>query len=102
MAPEGKISKTGGLLPGHPGIGHLAAQAAAPIVPLVMYGHERPFHNWLRLRRAPVHVRIGKPIQPPAPRPTSKQLESYRDTIMMGLARMLPPEYQGAYRRMCE
>lgn len=98
LAPEGKISKTGGLLRGHPGVVHLATQSGVPIVPLVIYGQERAFHHWARLRRVPVSVRIGPAIQFPQGKATSKQLDAHRDTVMHALARMLPPEYRGVYR----
>ena len=98
MAPEGKISRTGGLLRGHPGVVHLATQSGVPIVPLVIYGQERAFRHWVRLRRVPVRVRIGPGIQFPQGKATAKQLDAHRDTVMFALARMLPPEYRGAYR----
>ena len=65
VAPEGKISKTGGLLQGHPGVAHLATRFGAPIVPLVIYGQERTFGYWARLGRPLVRVRIGTAIQLP-------------------------------------
>ena len=98
MAPEGKISKTGGLLRGHPGVVHLATQSGVPVVPLVIYGQERAFRHWVRLRRVPVCVRIEAGIEFPQGKATAKQLDAHRDTVMFALARMLPPEYRGAYR----
>ncbi len=98
LAPEGKISKTGGLLRGHPGVVHLATRSGVPIVPLVIHGQERAFRHWTRLRRVPVSVRIGPAIQFPQDKATSKQLDAHRDTVMHALARMLPPEYRGVYR----
>ena len=94
LAPEGKISKTGGLLEGHAGIAHLATQSGVPIVPMVLYGQERPFG----LRRAVVHVRVGEPLQFPLGKATARQLDGYRDDVMLALARMLPAEYRGVYR----
>jgi 1-acyl-sn-glycerol-3-phosphate acyltransferase len=94
LAPEGKISKTGGLLEGHAGIAHLATQSGVPIVPMVLYGQEHPF----RLRRAVVHVRVGEPLRFPVGKATARQLDSFRDDVMFALARMLPAEYRGVYR----
>jgi 1-acyl-sn-glycerol-3-phosphate acyltransferase len=94
LAPEGKISKTGGLLAGYAGIAHLATLAGVPIIPIVLYGQERPF----RLKRALVNIRVGPPIRFPFGKATARQLDSYRDEVMLALARMLPPEYRGMYR----
>lgn len=98
MAPEGKISKTGGLLYGRAGLAYLAFQSGAAILPIVMYGQEKAWRYWLSLRRVPVHVRIGQPLSPPAGKPSGRQLEGFTHKVMQALSDMLPPEYQGVYR----
>jgi 1-acyl-sn-glycerol-3-phosphate acyltransferase len=97
MAPEGKISKTGGLLQGRTGVAYLATESGSPVLPVVMYGQEKAWRHWLRLRRAPVHLRVGELIRFPAGRATARQLSHYTEELMVALARMLPPEYRGVY-----
>lgn len=98
IAPEGKLSTTGGLMRGQPGLGRIAADAHAPVVPLALSGQERLWRYWRRGRRVPIRVRFGALIPPP-PRPTTaRALEQYSDAVMRALASTLPPEYRGAYR----
>ena len=99
IAPEGKISRNGGLLKGQTGTAYLATQTGAPVLPAVAYGQERALSCWLSLRRVPVHVRVGTLQRLPAGQATSKQLESYTESIMIALATMLPEEYRGFYGR---
>ena len=93
LAPEGKISKTGGLLTGHSGIAHMATLSGAPVIPMVIYGQER-----IRPWRPRVHIQIGSPLRFPAGKATARQLDAYRDEVMIELARMLPEKYRGVYR----
>ncbi|MCP4688082.1 MAG: 1-acyl-sn-glycerol-3-phosphate acyltransferase [Desulfobacterales bacterium] len=97
IAPEGHISKTGGLRRGHTGVGYLAIKAVVPIVPMALYGQERLFRFWLKLRRAPISVRVGPPIDLPPGKLNGSQFHAYTETVMLTLARMLPPEYRGVY-----
>lgn len=97
VAPEGRISRTGGLLRGHTGIARLAVEAPAPVVPAVMWGQERAASCWRSLQRVPIRVRFGAPVTVPSGRATAKQLERYTDRIMLELARHLPPAYRGVY-----
>lgn len=62
VAPEGTRTRTGGLTRGQPGVAYLAAEAPAPIVPVVAYGQERFLQNVWRLRRTHIHVRVGSLI----------------------------------------
>ncbi len=52
------------------------------------------------LRRATVHIRVGKRIPHPSGEMNQAELQSYTDSVMIELARMLPPEYRGVYARM--
>jgi 1-acyl-sn-glycerol-3-phosphate acyltransferase len=97
VAPEGRLSRTGGLIQGQPGIARLAADGQAPVVPMVMSGQERLWRHWLRGRRVPIRVRFGPPIPPPAAPATARMLAEYSDRVMRGLAAELPPAYRGVY-----
>ncbi|MEZ4660053.1 MAG: lysophospholipid acyltransferase family protein [Caldilineaceae bacterium] len=97
VAPEGTRSRTGSLNKGHTGAVYLASRAPAPIVPMVAYGQEKAYAHWLRLRRVPIHVRIGAPMALPDGKLTVEQLEAKTDELMVTLARLLPHEYRGVY-----
>jgi 1-acyl-sn-glycerol-3-phosphate acyltransferase len=97
IAPEGTRSHSGELLRGYTGIAYLAAQAPAPILPAVAYGQEQAEAHWRRLRRVPVHVRVGSLIEPPSKKASAKQLQAYTDDVMATLAQLLPPQYRGTY-----
>lgn len=99
IAPEGTRSRTGALIRGKTGAAYLANEAGVPVIPIAVYGTEKTVHYWLRLRRAPMTVRIGKPIDlPPIEHATrAADLRRNTDEIMCHLAAMLPPEYRGYY-----
>jgi len=97
IAPEGRLSRSGGLIKGQSGIARIAAEASVAVVPLAMSGQEKPWRYWLTLRRVPVRVRAGVIIPPPADSPTARALDAYVETVMRGLASALPPEYRGEY-----
>jgi len=98
IAPEGKLSTTGGLIRAQPGFARIAADAGAPVVPLAMSGQEALWRSWLRLRRVPIRARFGVAIPPPPRQTTARALEEYSDRVMRALAAELPPEYRGVYR----
>jgi 1-acyl-sn-glycerol-3-phosphate acyltransferase len=97
IAIEGTRSKTGGLIRGKSGPAYLATRANVPLLPVVVYGTEKAFHNLRRLRRTDVYTVIGPPIHLPEGRADSKQLDAFTDQIMVTLAAMLPEEYRGVY-----
>lgn len=97
MAIEGTRSRTGGLQPGKTGPVFLATRTNVPIVPAAVWGTEHIISNLKRLKRSQVHLRIGQPLQLPAGRANTEQLERYTDEIMLKIAAMLPPEYRGVY-----
>ncbi len=97
MAPEGKISKTGGLLRGRTGLSYLAFESRAAVLPVVMWGQERAWRYWLTLRRVPLRVRIGRPVCPSAGKPSARQLEVFTQEVMLALSALLPLEYRGVY-----
>jgi len=93
VAPEGRLSRTGGLIKGQVGVAYLATRTGVPVVPVVAWGQDRAGSCWRRLRRVPVRVRFGPPIEL-----SSLDLETGTELVMMSLARLLPPAYQGDYR----
>lgn len=102
--PEGGRSKTGALRPGLPGVGLLALQSGAPVLPVGLTGTEVfPVNGDRPLRRPPgmprgVGVRFGEPFVVP------KQVDGKRVTadeatrlIMTRVAELLPEPYHGVY-----
>ena len=98
IAPEGRLSRTGGLIRGHSGVARVASGAGAPVMPIAMSGQERLWRYWIRGRRAPVRIRAGPPLPPPPEGCTARELDAYTERIMKALARELPPAYRGVYR----
>jgi 1-acyl-sn-glycerol-3-phosphate acyltransferase len=100
LAPEGTRSRTGGLLEGKIGAAYLASRADVPLVPVVLIGTEVGLPTVLRLGRPRITVLIGPPFRLPDsnPRASREQLQTYTDTIMWTLAKMLPEKYRGVYR----
>jgi 1-acyl-sn-glycerol-3-phosphate acyltransferase len=98
IAPEGRLSRTGGLIKGQPGVAVLATESGAPVVPVGIFGQERAGREWLRGRRPHVHVRFGEPILIPRGSATARELEVHTDRIMRALARVLPAGYRGQYQ----
>ena len=102
--PEGGRSKTGALRPGLPGVGLLALQSGAPVLPVSLTGSEvYPVNGDRPLRRPPgrprgVDVHFGKPFVVP------RQVDGKRVTadeatrlIMTRVAALLPEPYRGVY-----
>ena len=96
LGPEGRRS-AGGLTEGHTGVGYLATQAGAPVVPMAAWGQERLGRSWRRLRRAPVRVRFGPPLVFATTAPSGRELREYSDAVMRAIAAQLPVEYRGVY-----
>ena len=99
VAPEGRLSRTGGLIEALPGVARLGVEGGAAIVPVAMWGQEQLLRNWRHLRRVPIHVRFAAPVVLPRSATTAKQLEACTTTIMMALADALPADYRGVYSR---
>ena len=95
VAPEGRRSQTGGLQRGRNGVARLAIRTAAPVVPVAIWGQERAFSSWRRLRRAPVDVRFGTPSSFPDGDPSTPG--DVTTCVMVEIARLLPREYRGVY-----
>jgi len=98
ILPEGTRSPTAALGRGERGVALLAARSGAPVVPAAAWGQERAGACWRRLRRVPVRVRIGSPLQVlPGGAPDRASQQAFADEVMRTIAAMLPPEYRGVY-----
>jgi 1-acyl-sn-glycerol-3-phosphate acyltransferase len=97
IAPEGRVSLTGALEPGNPGIGYLAAVSGAPVLPIATIGQENLFTNLRRLRRTTVTAEFGELFVPPKTALSEAGMAATTDLIMRRIAAMLPPGYRGVY-----
>jgi 1-acyl-sn-glycerol-3-phosphate acyltransferase len=100
LAPEGTRSLTGGLGKGQAGVALLAIKAHAPILPVAAHGQEQAMNYWKRFKQVPVHIRVGQLIELPPGKASKEQLEAYTEQIMVAIAHLLPPEYQGVYAEL--
>lgn len=102
--PEGGRSRTGSLVSGLPGVGLLALQSRAPVLPVAITGTEYfPVNGEWPPRRpasAPrgVTIQFGSPFQIPI-EVDGKRVTSEEATrlIMTRIAEMLPEGYRGIY-----
>jgi 1-acyl-sn-glycerol-3-phosphate acyltransferase len=62
MYPEGGRSRSGGLGEPRPGIGRIALESGAPVVPVAIHG-SLGVRRWRRLRFPKVTVQYGEPIR---------------------------------------
>jgi len=101
IAPEGTRSKTEVLIEARSGSSYLAAKAGVPVLPIGITGTEDRLvvEGFKRLRRANIHVQIGKPftLSPLKGKDRDETLKSYNDEIMCQIAAILPPEKRGFY-----
>jgi 1-acyl-sn-glycerol-3-phosphate acyltransferase len=99
IAPEGTRSKDSKMTQGKEGTAYLLLQTNAQFLPLAIWGHENFPASLKKLRRCPVHVRVGQPFRLENDPNLSRQENMERGTekLMTAIARMLPPEYRGYY-----
>lgn len=99
ISPEGHRAETGTLQTPHEGIAFLAYKSGAPILPVANWGGKAFSKNLMRLRRTPVGMRVGEPLEltPLEKSPRREVLTAITDELMGHIARMLPPEYRGRY-----
>lgn len=102
VAPEGTRSEDGRLLRGKPGIVILAGKLDVPILPFAYYGHENFKNNLRRLKRTPMHIKVGSPFRLKFNdhRRDKSAMQAMTDAIMLEIAALLPEEYHGAYAEM--
>ncbi len=68
-----------------PGIGRIALQSGAPVVPIAIYGSHK-VRNWKRLQFPKVTISYGEPIQwPVVERPTREQQQIVSDEILSAI-----------------
>jgi 1-acyl-sn-glycerol-3-phosphate acyltransferase len=83
MYCEGGRSRTGQLAPeAKPGIGRLALESGAPVVPVAILGSHQ-VRNWKRLQFPRVTVRYGRPFKfPVVDHPSREQQQEVADYIL--------------------
>lgn len=92
------------LVRARPGIGLLAAQTQARLLPVTLLGTEKILINLRRLRRTKVNIRVGQPFGPltiPADIPRHerrKWMNALADEAMKHIAALFPPEHRGPYQ----
>jgi 1-acyl-sn-glycerol-3-phosphate acyltransferase len=74
---EGGRSRSGKLKEVKPGIGRIALESGAPVVPVAIHGSEK-VRRWKRLRFPKVTVQFGEPLSLPIEKAPSheRQLEA--------------------------
>jgi 1-acyl-sn-glycerol-3-phosphate acyltransferase len=101
MFPEGGRSHDGELRKGRPGSAVIASKTDVSLLPVGISGTYR-IHgiSWL-WKRPHIVVKIGRPFKlPPANNKMSRSQMQLLTTQLMGeIAVLLPPEYQGAYKK---
>jgi 1-acyl-sn-glycerol-3-phosphate acyltransferase len=99
VAPEGTRSEDGRMVRGKPGIAILARQCDVPILPLAYYGHEEFSGNIKKLKRTPMHIRVGEPfkINWEGKERDKETLQAVTDAIMLEVADLMPEGYHGDY-----
>lgn len=100
IAPEGTRSKTRQLLQGKPGASLLAIRNHVQVIPAAVLGTTEVMQSILRLKKAQIEVRFGKPfmLSPTSDERTNKnRLQQATDEIMCRIALLLPEECRGFY-----
>jgi 1-acyl-sn-glycerol-3-phosphate acyltransferase len=100
IAPEGTRSKTHQLLEGKPGASLLAIRNQVQIIPTAVLGSTEVIQSILRLKKAKVEVRFGKPFMLPQAsdeRTNKARLQQATDEIMCRIALLLPEDRRGFY-----
>jgi len=93
VAPEGRPSQSGELLPASNGAAFLAARAGVNVVPVVGFGHEHYVRNLASFRRTQATVRIGKPFALKPGAITKAALGLHTRRIMEEIGKMLPDRF---------
>ncbi len=88
--PEGHRSYGAGMLPFEPGIGFLAIQTGATIIPCGVWGTEAALPRGRLLpRRAKIHFRVGTPYRAVGGRP-----QEVSEEIQRRVSELLPTRYR--------
>ena len=100
IAPEGTRSKTQQLLQGKPGAALLAIRNQVQVIPTAVLGSTDVIQSLLRVKKAKVEVRFGKPFLLPQvhdEQTTKDRLQQATDEIMCHIALLLPEDRRGFY-----
>jgi 1-acyl-sn-glycerol-3-phosphate acyltransferase len=102
VAPEGTRSGDGRLIRAKPGITLLAIKSGVPVMPMAYYGHEVFSDNIKRLKRTPMHIRVGTPfkIDLSGHQKNKGIIQDAADAVMLRIAALMPEKYHGFYRGM--
>jgi 1-acyl-sn-glycerol-3-phosphate acyltransferase len=89
MYCEGGRSRTGQLSDrAKPGIGRLALETGAPVVPIAIYGSQKA-RNWKRLQFPKVTVQYGeRMVFAPVENPSREQQQAVADEVFAGIRRL--------------
>jgi 1-acyl-sn-glycerol-3-phosphate acyltransferase len=89
MYCEGGRSRTGKISEhAKPGIGRLALESGAPVIPIAIYGSSR-IRNWKRLQFPEVTMHYGEAISwEPVEHPTREQQQAVADQILVEIRRL--------------
>jgi 1-acyl-sn-glycerol-3-phosphate acyltransferase len=103
MYCEGGRSRTGKISDrARPGIGRLALQSGAPVVPIAIYGSQR-VRNWKRLQFPKVTVQYGEPLRfPLVERPTREQQQEVADEILAAIRQLYADLEQHGRKRVAQ
>lgn len=103
MYCEGGRSRTGKLAQKpKPGIGRLALESGAPIVPVAIYGSEKT-RNWKRLQFSKVTVQYGDPMRfEPVDDPTREQQQAVADQVFAAIKELYAGLEQHGRRGMVQ
>jgi 1-acyl-sn-glycerol-3-phosphate acyltransferase len=88
---EGGRSRSGELGEPKPGIGRIALETGAPIVPVCIYGSER-VRSWKRLRFPKVTIQFGEPLTFPVEQSPSRERQLEVATEVFGRVREIYEE----------
>ena len=95
---EGGRQRSGELGEPKPGIGRIALETGAPIVPVCIHGSERA-RQWTRLRFPKVTVQFGEPLAFPVERDPSRERQLEVATEVFGRVREMHEALSQAGRR---
>ena len=100
--PEGTRSPDGRLYRGRTGIGYLALNSGAPVIPVAMIGTERILPPGHRIPRpGKIEIRIGEPIDlRPVPRtaqPGARQRRAVTDEVVQAIQKLSGQEFVPMY-----
>ena len=97
--PEGTRSPDGRLYRGKTGVGRMAAEAGAPVIPVGLVGTREIMSKDAKLPKATgsVAVRFGKPIRIDANEGDPMACRSFVDALMFEIKMLSGQEYVGSY-----